>query len=50
MEMSFGSYHRGGATFGLADGSVRFIGETIDMNVYRPLGSRDGGEVAILDE
>ncbi len=50
MEMSFGSYHRGGATFALGDGSVRFIADGIDMNVYRPLGSRDGAEVAILDE
>ncbi len=45
MEMSFGSYHVGGAQFVLADGSVRFISENIDMNLYRGLGSISGGEV-----
>ena len=28
----------------LTDGSVRFLAETIDLNVYHALGSRDGGE------
>lgn len=45
MEMSFGSYHVGGAMFGMADGSVRFISENIDMNLYRSLGSIKGGEI-----
>ena len=45
MEVSFGSYHTGGATFGFTDGSVRFISETIDIQTYRALGSRQGGEV-----
>jgi len=45
MEMSFGSYHVGGAQFALGDGSVRFISENLDMTVYRALGSRGGGEV-----
>ncbi len=45
MEMSFGSYHVGGAMFGLADGSVRFISDNIDMAVYRGLGSIKGGEI-----
>ena len=34
-----GSEHSGGANFGLADGSVRFINETIDANVFALLGS-----------
>ncbi len=46
MEITFGSYHPGGAEFLLADGSVRFLPETIDLAVYRALGSKDGGEVA----
>ena len=45
VELSFGSYHIGGANFTLADGSVRFISENIDINVYRSLGSIGGGEV-----
>lgn len=44
-ELSFGSYHAGGAHFGLADGSVRFISESVDQPLYRALGSRNGGEV-----
>ncbi|MGE3775703.1 MAG: DUF1559 domain-containing protein [Pirellulaceae bacterium] len=44
MEMSFGSYHPGGALFALTDGSVHFIAQTIDLKVYQGLGSRDGRE------
>jgi len=44
-ELSFGSYHIGGAQFSLADGSARFISENIDLDVYRALGSIGGGEV-----
>lgn len=45
MELSFGSYHIGGATFGLADGSVHFIAETVDLVTYQAMGSRNEGEV-----
>ena len=45
MEMSFGSYHIGGAQFTLCGGSVRFITEHVDLNLYRALGTRAGGEV-----
>ena len=45
MEMAFGSYHVGGAQYTLADGSVRFISENIDLGVYRALGTRAGGEI-----
>jgi prepilin-type processing-associated H-X9-DG protein len=45
MEMSFGSRHPGGATFGFADGSVRFLNEAIDMRAYRALSTRAGNEV-----
>ena len=47
-EVAFGSYHSGGATFALGDGSVQFISESIEMSVYKALGSRAGGEVAQL--
>ncbi|MFO0902291.1 MAG: DUF1559 domain-containing protein [Pirellulales bacterium] len=45
MEMSFGSYHPQGAMFVFADGSVRFISQTVDLPLYRALGSRMNGEV-----
>jgi prepilin-type N-terminal cleavage/methylation domain-containing protein/prepilin-type processing-associated H-X9-DG protein len=48
-DASFGSNHSGGAQFARADGSVQFIPDTIDMNIYRALGSRDGGEVFSLE-
>lgn len=45
---AFGSHHPGGANFSLADGSVRFLPETINMDVYLAQASRDGGEVISL--
>ena len=45
---AFGSQHPGGANFALVDGSVRFISETIDLETYRALSTRAGGEVAAL--
>ena len=48
-ELSFGSYHPGGCMMGLADGSIRFVAETVDLTVWRGYGSRAGGEVAQLD-
>jgi prepilin-type processing-associated H-X9-DG protein len=46
---NFFSAHAGGAHFLMADGSVRFIRQTIDMLVYRSLASRNGGEVISQD-
>jgi len=41
---TFGSEHSGrGATFAMADGSVSFVSETIDITVYRNLGKRASG-------
>ena len=45
IEMSFGSYHTGGAMFSIGDGSVRFIPESIDLTIYQALATRAGGEV-----
>jgi prepilin-type N-terminal cleavage/methylation domain-containing protein/prepilin-type processing-associated H-X9-DG protein len=44
------SYHSGGVNVGLADGSVRFVRESIDFGVWQAAGTRGGGEVnASLD-
>ncbi len=37
---TFGSHHSGGCFFLLADGSVHFVSEHIDHDVYRGLGQR----------
>ncbi len=41
----FGSYHTGGAQFVFADGSMRFISNSIDKETYRKLGNRADGEL-----
>lgn len=39
------SYHTGGAQFLFMDGSVHFISDSVDLNVYRGSWTRAGGEV-----
>ncbi len=39
----FGSKHAGGCHFGLADGSIQFVSENIDINIYRQSAVRDDG-------
>jgi prepilin-type processing-associated H-X9-DG protein len=39
------SQHAGGAHILLGDGSVRFIGETVNLGIWSALCSRNGGEV-----
>ena len=43
------SYHPGGVNVALADGSVRFVAETIEPLIWRGLSTREGGEVVALD-
>lgn len=40
LEMSFGSYHAAGGNFGMADGSVQYLGEGIDMRTYQAMATR----------
>jgi prepilin-type processing-associated H-X9-DG protein len=46
---SFRSRHPGGLQFALADGSVRFVSESIPLLLYRALATIQGGEVAALN-
>jgi prepilin-type N-terminal cleavage/methylation domain-containing protein/prepilin-type processing-associated H-X9-DG protein len=47
--MSFRSYHPGGANFALADGSVRFVRQSMDFTAYRQACTKAGGEVPNLN-
>ena len=41
----FASRHTGGGNFGLCDGSVRFVSESVDVATYRALATISSGEV-----
>jgi prepilin-type processing-associated H-X9-DG protein len=43
---AFASRHNGGAHFAFGDGHVQFIGDNINLALYRALSTRDIGEVA----
>jgi prepilin-type processing-associated H-X9-DG protein len=38
------SFHDGGVNVAMADGSARFVSSSIDVKVWRALGTRNGGE------
>jgi prepilin-type N-terminal cleavage/methylation domain-containing protein/prepilin-type processing-associated H-X9-DG protein len=39
------SQHPGGVNVAMADGSIRFVTNTVDLGVWRGMGTRAGGEV-----
>ncbi len=43
-DLSFGSYHPGGAQFTLGDASVRFIPQTVNYTIYTYMGGRNDGQ------
>jgi len=49
-KVSFGSEHPGGLNFGLVDGSVRFVANVVDLDVYYAAASRGNGESLQLAE
>ncbi|TWT60594.1 DUF1559 domain-containing protein [Rubinisphaera italica] len=48
-DVSMGSNHKGGCQVVLADGSVKFVSENVDMNSLRATASRDSGEVNTIE-
>ncbi|MDR0610930.1 MAG: DUF1559 domain-containing protein [Planctomycetaceae bacterium] len=48
MRRSARSWHVGGVNAGLADGSVRFIPDQINLDVWRAAGSTNGSEIESL--
>jgi prepilin-type N-terminal cleavage/methylation domain-containing protein len=47
---SFRSHHTAGLNFALADGSVRFVSETVPLQVYRAMATISGGETLELTD
>ncbi len=45
LTSNFRADHRGGGNFLMADGSVHFIVDSVDMNTYRALSTIQGGEI-----
>ena len=39
------SFHNGGSYFGMGDGSVRFLTDSLDPDLFVSLFTRDGGDV-----
>jgi prepilin-type processing-associated H-X9-DG protein len=48
-DVSFGSQHPGGCQFAMADGSVMFVQQSINMDVYKATASCDGGETKTVN-
>jgi len=44
MQVSANSLHTGGVHVMMGDGAVRFVSDSIDLGVWRALGTRGGGE------
>jgi prepilin-type N-terminal cleavage/methylation domain-containing protein/prepilin-type processing-associated H-X9-DG protein len=49
-QWGFRSFHPSGANFAMGDGSVKFIKNSINLVVYRALGTRNVGEIVSADQ
>jgi prepilin-type processing-associated H-X9-DG protein len=49
MQVPPSSRHPGGVNALMGDGSVRFIKESVALQTWRALGTRNGGEVVSAD-
>lgn len=43
-------YHTGGVMTAMADGSVRFVSNTVAAQPWRNMHTRDGGEVSVVED
>ena len=50
LVMSASGNHPGGVNVAFGDGSVRFVKDTINRDVWRSLGSMNGGEIVSADQ
>jgi hypothetical protein len=48
LRMSARSWHVGGVNAGLADGSIRFITNQINLDIWQAAGSANGSEIELL--
>ena len=44
------SHHQNGLGAVMADASVRFVNDNVNMTVYRNTSSRAGGEVSVIEK
>ncbi len=49
VHLAASSYHSGGVSVGMADGSVRFVRDSITFDNWRRAGTMSGGEVSNID-
>ena len=49
MQVAPNSFHVGGVHVMMGDGSVRFVSDSIDLNLWRAVGTRGSGEAISLE-
>ncbi len=50
IELSFSSQHTGGAQVVFVDGHTAFVRSSVDLEVWRALGTKNSGDVGFLDD